>query len=157
MKYFSTLIVLILFSLSLFAQDEGEITGVVTDKETQKPVSDAIVEIIELQKKTAADSEGRFEFDNIKYGTYQVKVTCIGYQALVETDVVVLSSRPTNVTVELLTSDITTQQIDVEAKYFHKSPDENTSSFNLDFEEVRRAPGAVEDISRMVQVLPGVA
>ncbi|HEY3251760.1 MAG TPA: TonB-dependent receptor plug domain-containing protein, partial [Ignavibacteria bacterium] len=35
--------------------------------------------------------------------------------------------------------------------------DESTSMYNLDFEEIRRAPGAVEDISRMVQVLPGVS
>ncbi len=148
----------VLFSCSgIFSQDKGIITGVVTDKETQKPITEAIIEIIELHKKTASDSSGMFEFENIPYGTYQLKVTCLGYQPIVETDIVVLSSRPTNVTVELLISDIKTEQIDVEAKYFHKSPDENTSNFNLDFEEVRRAPGAVEDISRMVQVLPGVA
>ena len=35
--------------------------------------------------------------------------------------------------------------------------DVSTSSYNLDFEEIRRAPGAVEDISSMVQIMPGVS
>lgn len=68
-----------------------------------------------------------------------------------------LSSRPADVEIELLVSAITTEQIDVEGKYFQKSTDVSTSSYNLDFEEVRRAPGAVEDISRMVQIMPGVS
>jgi hypothetical protein len=150
-------IFIIFFSLSIFAQDKGVITGVVADKETQKPVTEAIVEILELNQKTTTNTEGKFEFNNISYGTYQLKVTSLGFEAIIKTDVVVLSSRPTNVDVELVPISYTTGQIDVESRYFQKSGNVSTSSFNLDFEEVRRAPGAVEDISRMVQILPGVA
>ena len=89
--------------------------------------------------------------------TYSIKFSAPGYELQVKTDIVVLSSRPADVTVELISKGYTTDIIDVEAKYFNKSPDESTSNFNLDFEEVRRAPGAAEDIMRMVQVLPGVA
>lgn len=145
------------YSSNLNSQDKGVINGVITDKETQQPVQDAIIEILELKEKTSSSSAGNFEFKDIPYGTYRLKVTCIGYEAVVKTDVVVLSSRPSAVTVELMGSNITTEQIDVEGKYFQKSTDESTSNYNLDFEEIRRAPGAVEDISRMVQILPGVS
>ena len=159
MKNFSAILLIILLSMSLFAQDEnrGTITGAVVGHETQNPVQGAIIIILELNDSTLSAQNGSFEFNNVPFGTYSLKITAFGFVTQVQTDVVVLSSRPTNVTVELVKKGYTTDTIDVEAKYFHKSPDENTSSYNLDFEEVRRAPGAVEDISRMVQVLPGVA
>lgn len=151
------LLIGILISQAVRGEDRGIINGKVTDRETQNTITDAIIEIVELQKKTASDSRGNFEFKDVPYGTYQLKVSCIGYETVVKTDIVVLSSRPANVTVELLLSNISTDIIDVEGKYFQKSTDESTSNYNLDFEEVRRAPGAVEDISRMVQILPGVS
>jgi hypothetical protein len=145
-------------NVTVNSQDnKGIINGIVKDKETQSPVNDAIIEILELQKKTAADASGNFEFKDIPYGTYQLKVSSLGYETVVKTDIVVLSSRPANVTAELLLSNITTAEIDVEGKYFQKSTDESTSNYNLDFEEIRRSPGAVEDISRMVQTLPGIS
>ncbi len=157
--YMKSLVILFITLLigNIYSQEKGTIIGIVSDKETQKPIADAIAEVIELQVKTAANSNGYFEFKNIPYGTYQLKITCLGYNALVKTDIVVLSSRPANVTAELLLSNITTSDIDVEGRYFQKSTDESTSIYNLDFEEIRRAPGAVEDISRMLQIMPGVS
>lgn len=148
---------LISFSVSIFAQDKGIINGKVTDKETTNPVPEATVTVLNTDLKTVTDSRGNFQFINIPLGTYEIKVTCLGYEAFIHTDVVVNSSRPANVEIELLLSNITTEQIDVEGKYFQKNTDVSTSSYNLDFEEVRRAPGAVEDISRMLQIMPGVS
>ena len=150
-------LLLVFFSITAFAQNNGSINGRVTDKETQNPVPEATVSVLNTDLKTVTDANGNFKFTNIPLGTYELKVTCLGYEAFIHTDVVVLSSRPADVEVELLVSNITTDQIDVEGKYFQKKTDVSTSSYNLDFEEVRRAPGAVEDISRMVQIMPGVS
>lgn len=150
-------LILSTLSLSVCAQDKGVIDGTITDKETKKPVSDAIAEILVLGKKTASNGEGRFSFENLPYGTYQLKVTSLGYDAITKTDIVVLSARPTELTVEIQPMSYQTDVIDVESRYFQKLSGESTSAYNLDFEEVRRAPGAVEDILRMVQILPGVA
>ena len=151
------LIILILFSATVFSQEKGVINGRVTDQETKSPVPEATVSILNTDLKTKTNEKGEFSFTGIPYGTYELKVSCLGYDAFIHTDVVVLSSRPADVEIELLVNAITTQQIDVEGKYFQKSTDVSTSSYNLDFEEVRRAPGAVEDISRMVQIMPGVS
>ncbi len=150
---------LLLFSGVTFAQENNtsSVTGTVTGHETQNPVPDVTVKILELGDSTLTDVSGKFEFRNIPFGTYSIRLSAPGYETQVKTDVVVVSSRPSNVSVELISKGYTTAVIDVEAKYFQKSPDESTSNFNLDFEEVRRAPGAVEDVLRMVQILPGVA
>ncbi len=147
----------LLVSLTSFSQNTGIINGNVSDKETTNPVAEATVQIVNTDFKTVTNQQGKFQFTNIPLGTYEIKVTCLGYEAFIHTDIVVNSSRPANVQIELLLSNITTDQIDVEGKYFQRSTDVSTSSYNLDFEEVRRAPGAVEDISRMVQIMPGVS
>lgn len=158
MKLFKCFAVIILFTPLAFSQDEsGVLTGLVIDRETQTPVENALAVVVELNDSTLTDAAGKFRFQNIPYGTYRLKVSSVGYGSLVRTDVDVLSSRPANVVIELTVKSYQTETIEVEAKYFQKSSDQSTSSFNLDFEEVRRAPGAVEDISRMVQILPGVA
>lgn len=145
------------FQLSLAQSENGMITGLIVDNETQSPVKEADAYIVELRITSSADSSGKFIFNNIPFGTYRIKISAPGYDAIVKTDVVVLSARPTEITAELVQKSYSTETIDVEGKYFQKSTDENTSTFNLDFEEVRRAPGSVEDVSRMVQVLPGVS
>jgi len=149
----------LLFSINFFthAQDKGAINGLITDKESQEPVGFVTVELLQLHKKTSTDSLGQFQFNDLAYGTYQIKVTGVGYESATITDVVVLSARPSIANIKLDPISYTTDEIDVKARYFQKSTGESTSMYNLDFEEVRRAPGAAEDIGRMVQILPGVA
>jgi hypothetical protein len=147
----------IFFALNIFSQDKGIISGKVTDHETGQPVAGANVEIVETGNKTETNNSGEFEFKDIAYGNYRLKITSIGYESITQTDIIVLSARPSVVEISLVPQSYTTDVIDVEDRYFQKSSDVSTSMYNLDFEEVRRAPGAVEDISRMVQIMPGVA
>ncbi len=153
----SCLILISVIPISAQDNDSGIITGSVVDLETQKPLQEAAVIVMERGDSVFTAADGKFTFLDVPFGTYSLKVSLPGYEMKVRTDIVVLASRPANVTIELISKGYTTDVIDVEAKYFHKSPDASTSNFNLDFEEVRRAPGAVEDVMRMVQVLPGVA
>jgi hypothetical protein len=150
-------ILIYFFCFRIFAQDNGIITGILIDRETQKPIIEADVKILDIDKHVLTGDDGKFEFRNIPLGTYRLQASCTGYETVVKTDIVLLSARPTNVIIELISKSYKTDTIDVRAQYFQKSSTENTSSYNLDFEEVRRAPGAVEDISRMVQIMPGVS
>jgi hypothetical protein len=145
------------FAVYIPVFSQGVIVGSILDHETQQPVDGAVVTIIELSLSAGTDADGKFEFRNIAYATYSLRVNSVGYITIVKTDVVVLSSRQSEVTIELIPVSYKTDTIDVVDKYFIRQPDVTSSNFNLDFEEVRRAPGAVEDISRMVQSLPGVS
>lgn len=49
------------------------------------------------------------------------------------------------------------EEIIVLADYFSKEATSITSTQNLNYEEIRRMPGASEDISRVIQSMPGVA
>ncbi|HCA43842.1 MAG TPA: hypothetical protein DEP28_11390 [Bacteroidetes bacterium] len=142
----------------IFAQNSnGIIKGIIIDKETQSPVAGAIVEIINSEFKTESNESGEFIFTNLDFKNYEIKISSIGYNTLKKSDLIIYSSKPLEISFELLPSNLTTEEIEVGANYFEKNSNVNISSMNLDYEEVRRAPGAAEDIGRMLQTAPGVS
>ena len=153
------LLLLLIAPTAVFSQKsyDGIILGTIIVAETQSPVEDAVIEILNTGNKTTTDSTGNFFFQNLKYDSYQIKISGTGYDPLIKSDLIVYASKPLELIIKLNSKGIITDQIDVEANYFQKSSDVNISSLNLDFEEIRRAPGATEDISRMIQTIPGVS
>ncbi|HMQ69652.1 MAG TPA: TonB-dependent receptor [Ignavibacteria bacterium] len=137
--------------------NKGIIKGTVIDDITQSPVQGATVEIPETSKLTQTNSKGGFQFTELETGIYQISVKALGFESHIKSELVVTSSKPLEVLIKLNPKGITTDQINVEANAFDQSSDVNLSSINLDYEEIRRAPGATEDISRMLQSAPGVA
>ncbi|CAN5551829.1 TonB-dependent receptor [soil metagenome] len=155
-----TILFVFFFNLSanyIHAQQSGILKGKVLDRETQNPIRNATLVILNNDQTTATDSSGEFIFNDLIYDTYRLKISAEGYSPVIRTDLTVYASKPLEVLIQLNSQNITTETIDVEANYFQKSSDINTSSMNLDFEEIRRAPGATEDISRMLQTAPGVS
>jgi outer membrane receptor for ferrienterochelin and colicin len=141
----------------LHSQNKGVIRGKVIDEETHSPVEGAIIELLGTSDKSNTNSMGEFVFEGLEFDSYQIKVTSIGYNPQIKSDLILYASKPLNLIIVLSPQGITTEQIDVEASFFQQSSDVNISSLNLDYEEIRRAPGATEDISRMLQSAPGVA
>lgn len=137
--------------------DNGIIEGKVVDHDTQNPVPDAVIKIVSTDKKTGSDNKGNFRFEYLKNGNYVLEIIAIGYKSQMKTDIVISSGKPLTVIIELNASGFSTESINVDANYFDKNSDVNLSSVNLDYEEVRRSPGASEDISRMLQTAPGVS
>ncbi|MEO8209652.1 MAG: TonB-dependent receptor [bacterium] len=145
-------------SLSLSqTNNNGILKGKVIDEVTQSGVEDAVIELMNTGYKTKTDSNGEFNFENLKLGSHQLKISAIGYNPLIKSDLVLYASKPLEIIIQLSSHGIVTNKIDVEANFFQQSSDVNISSVNLDYEEIRRAPGATEDISRMLQTTPGVS
>jgi hypothetical protein len=138
-------------------KDNGIIYGKAVDKQTQKGIENAVIKITNSNLQTLTDLNGDFHFENLKYATYVLEANVLGYTPFKKTDIVVESEKPVYVLFQLNSTEITTENIEVESNFYQKSADVNLSSLNLDYEEVRRAPGAVEDISRMLQTAPGVS
>lgn len=67
-----------------FAQS-GSLTGTVTDAQTGEPLVGANVYISELQKGSPTDVNGEYEITDIPVGTYEVRVSYIGYTETTQT------------------------------------------------------------------------
>jgi hypothetical protein len=135
----------------------GVIRGIVVDEISKEPLPAATVVVLSTTMGASADLEGRFEIKNIPVGIFQIRISLVGYEPRILTDVVVSSARPAELDVKLSQVPIDIGAVEVTAKYFQKSPDVPVSIQRLSYEEIRRSPGGFEDVIRAVSVTPGVA
>ena len=137
------------------------ITGRVVDAITQEPLPGASVAVLgegeALLGGTATNFDGEFELTGLDPGSYAIRASYVGYNALVRTDVVVQQSRPTFILFELQEAAVGGDEVTVSAGFFDDEPDAPVSVQALGPEEIRRTPGGQNDISRSLLALPGVS
>ena len=84
--------IIVTFSLlSILLAQSMTIEGIVKDKKTQKNLIGANVFIVGTSIGTSTDADGKYKLINVKPGSYKVKASYIGYQA-VEVDIDVTSA-----------------------------------------------------------------
>ena len=59
-------------------ENEGSVTGVVTDSAQGNPLPGANIRVPELEQGVSADQDGRFELENVPVGTYKIVASYIG-------------------------------------------------------------------------------
>jgi hypothetical protein len=103
-RLFLTALLLLPAVLSAQTRTDGTLVGVVIDAQ-DAPVAGAIVEIrapmLNAPRATQTDSAGRFSFERLWVGPYDLTVRRVGYQTATLADVRVASGRPTEVRVLL--------------------------------------------------------
>ena len=75
-----TFLLLLLFSLSISAQNTAELIGTVTDKVTHQPLIGTDVYIKELNKGVSTDARGQYRLAHLPEGNYTVWFSFLGYQ-----------------------------------------------------------------------------
>ena len=73
-------LLLFLFGTSLAIAQSGTLTGTVTDSRTGESLPGVNILIVELERGASTDATGEFSITNIPYGTYDIRVTYIGYE-----------------------------------------------------------------------------
>ena len=105
MKNIYILLVLIIISLNVRAQnnsdDKGKISGKVTDAITKQPVDYATVSIFKPGSTspfngTSTDPTGNFKIENISPGDYKITIDFLGYKSQI-IDHVIVSNTAKNV------------------------------------------------------------
>jgi outer membrane receptor protein involved in Fe transport len=157
MKY---ILLSILYTITAFAQPyKGDITGFVIDAKTQEPLPAVNIQVVEQPTFGAVtDASGNFNIKGIEVGTYSLKATLVGYEAIILTNIVVSTGRSTKVSIKLNEQAVQVGGVTVNATYFSRNNELSPLSVNnYDRAEVKRQPGSVQDVQRVVQNLPGVA
>ena len=93
------------------AQEVGQIEGTVTTTEGE-PLPGATVQIIDLERGTSTNANGRFDLRGVPAGRHVLTVRFIGYQP-VEQDVTVRTGETTTATVELLAREVALEGLTV--------------------------------------------
>lgn len=156
----AVLLALVILCSNVSAQEQkGEISGQVVDASTQAPLPGVNVIVVEKPTMGAAtDAKGNFVIANLPVGEYSLRASMVGYTPAVITNVVVSTGRATLIKIKIAETTLELEEVRVSADYFSKagaiSP---ISTQDLDAREIRRSPGAAQDMHRVMQVLPSVA
>jgi TonB-dependent Receptor Plug Domain/Carboxypeptidase regulatory-like domain len=155
MKKLFTTLLLFLFAVNIESQEKGVLTGIIVDKYTQALLKDVNVSVLGTEYYTKSKGDGSFRISGVPVGIYQVEFTSVYYQAVIETDVLVSTGSEKELFIEMIGA--ATEEVLVEDARFQKPQDATTSYKSLTFEEIRRYPGGLEDIGRVIQSLPGIS
>jgi outer membrane receptor for ferrienterochelin and colicin len=146
-----------LFTDSYSQENKGTIYGSVKDVISLQPLPGANILILGTNIGAASDGDGNYKIEGIEPGMYRIRISSVGYLPVIKTDIVVNSIKPNRIDVELQEIPYQLDEVTVQDDYFSKSPLEKVSTTKFNYEEIRRSPGAFEDVVRALSVLPGVA
>ncbi|RVU24259.1 TonB-dependent receptor [Sandaracinomonas limnophila] len=147
------------FSYAISAQNNGKISGTVVDKISQKPLMGVSVSVENLSKGTTSDSLGRFRLLQLPYKSINLQFSLVGYKKQKVYNIVVNSGNENTFYVELdqevseLQEVVVTQNRKTAKVATLESP---LSVQKLTTEEIKSNPGGNFDISKVIQILPGV-
>ncbi|MGJ3234740.1 TonB-dependent receptor [Marivirga sp.] len=153
----STVIVLVVFSQSLFAQGMASFGGYVKDAKTEEPLIGATVLIEGTELGAVTNIEGYYEIKNIEPKSYTVTASYVGYQKVSKFNVTVRSGGIPNVNFELSEDVEQLEGVTVRANPFKKNEETPLSIQRLSPEEIATYPGGNNDIAKVAQSLPGVS
>jgi hypothetical protein len=160
----------ILFSSFLFlisflgqAQDFTQVVrGVVTDRDTKQPLIGATVMVINDNKTWGAstDENGKFKIEKVNLGRKTIKVSYIGYEDRVLSDVIVNSAKEVVLNIELLEKVMKANEVVISAQS-NKAQANNqlilVSGRSFTIDQTQRYAGGFGDPSRMASSFAGVA
>ena len=151
---------LTLLSLSLcfgaLAQN-GTIKGRVYDKINNEPLPFANVVIEGTTNGATTDLDGNYTL-SVEPGLYNLTASFVGYKNRTEYEVQVSRSKPAVINFALDESNQTLAEVEVSAQdRFQRKEESPVSVSTLGINEIQRNPGGNQDISLVIQSLPGVA
>jgi outer membrane receptor protein involved in Fe transport len=140
-------------------QNTGKLSGVLVNRKTQQNAPGLLITVTPGNEKLISDSNGAFRFTSLLPGAYAIKVTGLGIQEKLLTNVIVTSGNENNLTIELepavnlLNTVTVTGRRNTAKATTLESP---LSIQRLTAEDIKANPGGNFDISKVIQSLPGV-
>ncbi|PWH86726.1 TonB-dependent receptor [Brumimicrobium oceani] len=155
-------IILFFFGLcfsTAFAQKTGVITGTIKDKNLQEALIGVVVTLSGPDTlKATTDLDGKFNI-NAPVGRYNLETYYIGYKAFIIYNVNVSSGNAQVIEIELEDNVEEFGEVTINASKSVRATDMVTplATQKLTAEEIKVNPGGNFDVSKVIQVLPGVA
>lgn len=105
--------------------------------------------------KVFSDNGGKYEVE-IEPGKYRISINHPGYNSYDYKNFEISKKESKTLDIYLVEKLVTTEEIEVEGLFRQRQEDLRTSLFNMKPQNVKILPGAVEDVLRSLQSLPGV-
>jgi hypothetical protein len=146
---------LFLLSASSFSQN-GIIRGRVFDEINNEAIIGATVVIQGSSAGAVTDIEGNYEIIGLTPGLYNLQVSYLGYETKTVFEVQVTNAAPAILNLAMKPSAQQLQELVIQANPFTRQAESPLSLTSIGVNEIQRSPGGNRDISRTIQLLPGV-
>jgi outer membrane receptor protein involved in Fe transport len=138
----------------VLAAGKGKITGKVTDRETGEPLVGASVVLVGTSQGATTDINGQYTILNIDVGTYELRASYVGYQAITLSNVRANADLTTEANFQLPAEGVTVPTVEIVAQ----RPLVNKAATNavriIDNEFFGNFPG--RGVTGAISVQPGV-
>lgn len=152
MKKFLFLLVTVPFLL--YAGTTGKLTGIVKDAQTGEPLIGANILIEGTDFGAATNVRGEYVILNIPPGRYNVKISFIGYETIVYTDVIIIVDQTTQLSTEIRPQTIEVDEVVVVAESPMIRKDLTSSISVISRDEIESLP--VSTFTQLLSLQAGV-
>ena len=155
MKKLLYIILIICFPTLSYSQS-GSIKGQISNAVNNEPISFASVYIDGTTNGTVSDLNGNYLLNELSPGTYNIVCSFIGFKKKVFYEIIVSSLKPTSIDFSLTEVSTGLDEVVITASQFNKTEESPVSLRTINASEIYRNPGGNRDISKVIQILPGV-
>ena len=146
-----SMILVLSFSAVVFAQT-GAIDGTVLDRNTNEPIEDVKIKLIELDRLVTTDDKGNFSFKEIATGQYTLLISIPKSETTEKVAVVIEDGKTLTPNIFITRVDYQLKDIEVRAKRDPKT----VIKKSIESQEITRIPGTAGDVLRALPVIPGI-
>ncbi len=149
-----TFLALLVFSGSVFAGTTGILEGSITDKRTGESLPGVNISVVGTQQGTATGEDGRYELQNVRAGTYDVRCSLIGYKTYLIKNVIINPDLRTRLDVDLEPSAVELDEIVVVKEKPLIQRDITGTTYIVSSEEFTALP--IDAVTDVIRLKPGV-
>jgi hypothetical protein len=155
-KHIVWLCVALGFSITLNAQN-GELRGVIYEKNTGKPIDYATVYLKENQMGAVSDDNGFYNISKIPPGVYTLFCSYLGYDS-VKLKVTINAGKVSTQNLYLPKLDVSLQEFTISAEAIEKKENAQVSKTRITSQDMQKLVtfGGEPDLIQSLQILPGV-
>lgn len=137
---------------------DGDLSGQVINKRTKLPLKDVVVVVLEKNIQTISDEKGNFCISGLPVGDYSVEFSLTGFKTFLLQNIRIFSQDSTRIDVELEEkAPPLSEHVTVFGTPLPSTSQLLVSGANMNSEIVSRIPGSIEDISRVLKIVPGTS
>ncbi len=155
-KYLKLIFLLAVLPLSLMAQ-QGTVKGRIFDESNNEPIPFANIIVFGTTIGSTSDLDGNFIFTGLEPGFIKLAASAVGFESKVTEDFQVTNAKTSFIDIPMKPKEFELQEVVVKASPFTRVEESPVSLRTLQISEIEKNPGGNRDISRVIQVLPGVS
>jgi len=157
MRFSRLLFLLLLFPISSLRAQSGVIKGRVYNRINNEAIPFANIVIANTTQGTTADVNGNYRLENLKPGYYNLIFSSLGFEKKIIYELRINNTKPYVLNIPLQENIKELEEVKVTAAPFNKTQESPLSMRTINATEIFRNPGGNRDISKVIQVFPGVA